>query len=149
MTFPAISSQVVLDNDSRQSFNLELLASLNHCVTSLFNSCRHIGGIIRAEFLLPNIDIFNRSSVKTSLSLILATPPSMRENLLHTMSTSQAFWKQKYFVPIGENRVCFNSNSSTTSNTMDFLWTPSTQQAHWLFCLNLLYQSLLLCFDYT
>ena len=29
--------------------------------------------------------------------------------------------------------VCWNTNSSTTSNTLDFLWTPSAQQARWLF----------------
>ena len=29
--------------------------------------------------------------------------------------------------------LCWNSNSSTTSNTLDFLWTPSAQQVHWLF----------------
>mmetsp|Transcript_62462 Transcript_62462/g.69864 ORF Transcript_62462/g.69864 Transcript_62462/m.69864 type:complete len:132 (+) Transcript_62462:13-408(+) len=29
--------------------------------------------------------------------------------------------------------VCWNTNSSTTSNTLDFLWTPSAQQACRLF----------------
>ena len=29
--------------------------------------------------------------------------------------------------------VCWNTNSSTTSNTLDFLWTPSAQQARLLF----------------
>ena len=28
---------------------------------------------------------------------------------------------------------CYNSNSSTTSNTLNFLWTPSAQQARRLF----------------
>ena len=44
--------------------------------------------------------------------------------------------------------VCWNSNSSTTSNTLDLLWTPSAQQARRLFVWISFYQSPLLWFKY-
>jgi len=47
-----------------------------------------------------------------------------------------------------KTELCWNSNSSTSSNTMDFLWTPSAQQVRRLF-IWIFYQSLLLWFKYT
>ena len=41
--------------------------------------------------------------------------------------TSVPYWQ------VEPSNECWNSNSSTPSNTLDFLWTPSGQQAHELF----------------
>ena len=35
--------------------------------------------------------------------------------------------------PTNRPSSCWNINNSTTSNTLDILWTPSQHQAHWLF----------------